>query len=89
MADPGFPTQGTGRGTPTSWFGGKNLLFGKVFALNWMKMKNLDQEGARVPIAPLDSQMVLHSMATNESVHLDTCISKVCCNIDYNGEITF
>ena len=63
---------GDGKGNANLLVWGQKPIIWQSFSLNWMKMKNLDQEGARVPIAPLDSQMVLHSMATNESVHLDT-----------------
>ena len=38
-------------GAPTSVYG-KNLLFGKIFAENYMKMKKLGLRGARIPSAP-------------------------------------
>ena len=40
MTDPGFV-----RG-PTPQFGAKKLLFGKVFAENYMKMKEIEPRGA-------------------------------------------
>ena len=50
VADPGFPRRGR---VPTPGFWGKVLLFGKIFAENCMKMKEIGP-GAHVPSAPLD-----------------------------------
>ena len=53
VADPGFSRRGGGASTLE--FGGKKLLFGKIFAENCMIMK-LDQEReGRVPSAPFGS----------------------------------
>ena len=41
VADPGFPRQGGGGGSPTPQFGVKNLSFSKIFAENCMKMKEI------------------------------------------------
>ena len=44
LADPGFPRRG------------KNLLFGKVFAENWMKIKEIGPRGGEArPWRPLES----------------------------------
>ena len=52
MADPGFPMGGA-----NSQVWGKNVLFGKVFAENCMKMKEIGQ-GAHIPGTPaLDPPM--------------------------------
>ena len=47
MADSGFPK----RGDVNPWVWGKNLLFGKIFAENCMKMKEIGPEGP-VSLAP-------------------------------------
>ena len=63
MADPGFPKRGSGA----------NLLFGKSFTENLMKMKEILRGGggALVPGTPLDPPMSSHVEITLVSiVHL-------------------
>ena len=52
LADPRFPRRGGGAGGANSCDWGKNLLFGKVFAENCMKMKEIGPGRAEHPFAP-------------------------------------
>ena len=55
VVDPGFPGGGGGA-NPRVW--GKNLLFGKIFAKNCMKMKEIVLGGGARPYCPsLDQPM--------------------------------
>ena len=57
VADPEFPRRGGG-GDANPKGGGKDLLFGRFFPENCMKiLKNWTQMGARVPGAPLDTPL--------------------------------
>ena len=56
MADPRFPRRGGRGATPVL---GRNLLFGKIFAENCMKMKKIEPREASLP-PPLDPSMVKH-----------------------------
>ena len=68
MANPGFRRQGVGWGmAPIPEFKKRSYYFGKIFAENYMKMKEIGQ-GARVPDAPLDPPM------NNLSVSVCVCI---------------
>ena len=55
VADPGFPRGGNNgrsrisRGNANHWIYGKNLLFGKIFAENCMKMKEIGRRRGYVP----------------------------------------
>ena len=51
-----FRTTNTPRGVVNSWIWGKNLLFGKIFAENCMKMRK-SGPGGGVLEPPLDSPM--------------------------------
>ena len=54
VADPGFPRWGGGN----PWVWTENLLFGKIFAENCMKMKEIGpRAGALVPSVPFDPPM--------------------------------